>query len=490
MIDILMPALSPTMEEGTLAKWNIKVGDAVEAGQVIAEIETDKATMEVEAVDEGVVEAILVEAGAEGVKVNTAIARLKVEGGADGAAPAPVATAPDQPTPGASAADPRAERDEVAKSTADANGGVMQETTAGDSGGAVRTANPTYIGGSPQAAPPTSLRGGSGAETTAPRPEPTAPQPSTPTPRPGDRVFASPLARRLAKQKGVELSEVTGSGPHGRIIAADLDKAPAAAKAPASKIAPEAPTAAGSGPQPVKSLAQLGIADGSYDLVPLDGMRKVIARRMTESFRDIPHFPLTIDLEIDRLLDARGRINTALHASGVKVSVNDLVIRAAAAALKKVPEANASYTPAGIALHHHADIAMAVAVEGGLITPIIRAAEEKSLAQIAAATKDLAERARSKKLKPEEFQGGTFSVSNLGMFGIKSFASIINEPQGAILSVGAGEKRPVARGDQLAVATVMTVTLTCDHRVVDGSIGARWLQAFKGFVEDPITLLA
>jgi pyruvate dehydrogenase E2 component (dihydrolipoamide acetyltransferase) len=234
----------------------------------------------------------------------------------------------------------------------------------------------------------------------------------------------------------------------------------------------------------------MGIKPGSYDLVPLDGMRKVIAKRLTESFRDIPHFPLTMDLEIDRLLEARTAINALLQTDGVKVSVNDIVIKAAALALKRVPEANASFTPEGIALHHHADVAMAVAIDGGLITPIIFEAENKSLSQIARESKDLAARARERKLKPEEYQGGTFSVSNLGMFGIKSFASIINEPQGAILSVGVGEKRPVVKGDQLAVATVMTVTLTCDHRVVDGAIGARWLQAFKALVEDPVTMLA
>jgi pyruvate dehydrogenase E2 component (dihydrolipoamide acetyltransferase) len=219
-------------------------------------------------------------------------------------------------------------------------------------------------------------------------------------------------------------------------------------------------------------------------------MRKVIARRMTESFRDIPHFPLTIDLEIDRLLDARVRINAALEKQGVKVSVNDLIIKACAAALKAVPDANASYTPDGIAIHHHADVAVAVAIDGGLITPIIRAAETRTLADISKTMKDLAERARARKLKPEEFQGGTFSLSNLGMMGVKSFNSILNEPQGCILSVGAGDKRAVVRGDQLAIATVMTVTLTCDHRVVDGAIGARWLAAFKTFIEDPITLLA
>ncbi|RYF97909.1 MAG: pyruvate dehydrogenase complex dihydrolipoamide acetyltransferase, partial [Caulobacteraceae bacterium] len=235
--------------------------------------------------------------------------------------------------------------------------------------------------------------------------------------------------------------------------------------------------------------AQMGIPDGSYDLIPLDGMKKTVARRMSDSFRDVPHFPLTIDLEIDGLLAGRAKINAMLEKQGVKVSVNDLVIKAAAIALKQVPEANASYSPEGIAMHHNADIAMAVAIDGGLITPIIRKAETKGLAQIAVEAKDLAERARTRKLKPEEFQGGTFSISNLGMMGIKSFNSIINEPQGAILSVGAGEQRPVVKNGQLAIATVMSVTLTCDHRVVDGAIGARWLQAFKVLIEDPITMI-
>ena len=492
MVDILMPALSPTMEEGTLAKWMVKVGDSVEAGQVIAEIETDKATMEVEAVDEGEVSELLVKAGTEGVKVNATIARLKGDG-EEGAAPATVSTSADQPTPGASAADPRAIRDEQ-----------TDEAASDDprkDGAPVKTANPTDVGGPSQSAtptaPPRSGEPGNGA----------VPSSSSVTGEGGraaygggaatsnrGRTFASPLARRLARQKGVELATLTGSGPHGRVIAADVEAAQPGAAPAAKGEAPAtgAPTAAGSGPQPAtpKSLAQLGIPDGSYDLKPLDGMRRTVARRMTESFRDIPHFPLTIDLEIDRLLDARVRINKALEASGAKVSVNDMVIRAAAAALKAEPEANASYTPEGVALHHDADIAVAVAVEGGLITPIVRRAQTKSLSQIAGEMKDLAERARTRKLKPEEFQGGTFSISNLGMMGVKSFASILNEPQGCILSVGAGEKRPVVRGDALAIATVMTVTLTCDHRVVDGAIGARWLAAFKTFVEDPITLLA
>jgi pyruvate dehydrogenase E2 component (dihydrolipoamide acetyltransferase) len=292
----------------------------------------------------------------------------------------------------------------------------------------------------------------------------------------------------MAERAGIDLKAIQGSGPHGRIIKRDLEgvKAqPALAKPAGQPQAASAPAA----PRQVQSLEQMGIPAGSYDLVPLDGMKKTIARRMTDSFRDVPHFPLTIDLEIDRLLEARTKVNGLLKDEGVRVSVNDFVIKASALALRRVPDANASYTPEGIAKHHHADVAMAVAIDGGLITPIIRAAETKGLAEIARESKDLAERARTRKLKPEEFQGGTFSVSNLGMFGIKSFASIINEPQGAIMSVGVGEKRPIVRGDQLAIATVMTVTLTCDHRVVDGAIGARFLAAFKAMIEDPLTML-
>ncbi len=425
MTDILMPALSPTMEEGTLAKWNIKPGDTVKSGDVIAEIETDKATMEVEAVDEGVVGEILVPAGTEGVKVNAVIATLNGEG----------------------------------------------ETSA-------------------KAAPKDGPKQEAKAQTAkAPAPSPAKVQetkvpPSKPADTPtGERVFATPLARRIASQKGLDLKAVKGSGPHGRIVKADVENASPSAAKPAAEH------------RPVLSLEQMGITPGSYDLIPLDGMKKTIARRMTDSFRDIPHFPLTIDLEIDGLLTARAKINAALEKRGVKVSVNDLVIKAVALALKIVPEANASYTPEGIAMHHKADVAVAVAIDGGLITPIVRSAEDRSLADIATAMKDLAERARTRKLKPEEFQGGTFSISNLGMMGIKSFASIINEPQGCILSVGAGEKRAVVHsskdeGDALVVATVMTVTLTCDHRVVDGAIGARFLQAFKGLIEEPITMLA
>jgi pyruvate dehydrogenase E2 component (dihydrolipoamide acetyltransferase) len=428
MTDILMPALSPTMEEGTLAKWHVKEGDEVHAGDVIAEIETDKATMEVEAVDEGVVEKILVPEGTEGVKVNAPIAKLSGEG-ASFDTPAPQAAQDDE-------------------------------------------------GGKKPPSP----------ELTQPRhPEQAAPaavskdvQPPAPK-SDGQRVMASPLARRLAEAAGLDLKTIKGSGPHGRIVKADVEAA--GGKAPAA--APQAAAA----PRQAQTLEQMGIAPGSYDLIPLDGMRKTVARRMTDSFRDVPHFPLNIDLEIDTLLAARGRINALLKADDVRVSVNDLIIKAAAMALKRVPDANASYTPEGIAMHHHADVAMAVAVPHGLITPIIREAEVKGLAQIARETKDLAARARDRKLKPDEYLGGTFTVSNLGMFGIKSFGSIINEPQGAIMSVGAGTQQPVVKNGQLAIATVMTVTLSCDHRVVDGATGAKFLSAFKAMIEDPATML-
>ena len=430
-IDILMPALSPTMEEGTLAKWHVKVGDKVKSGDVLAEIETDKATMEVEAVDEGVVEALLVAEGTEEVKVNAPIARLSGS----------------EPT---------------------------QNSPLPPAGRGLGEGVSTQI--QPGSAPPASDK--------VPLSEPASPPPAPPRTGEESRVFASPLARRLAAQRGLDLATMTGSGPHGRIVKADVEGAQ-----PGARKAPAAAPAAAAAPRQVPSLEQMGIAPGSYELIPLDGMRKTVARRMTDSFRDVPHFPLSIDLEIDALLAARARINAMLEKSGGKVSVNDMVIKAAAVALMQVPEANASYTPEGIALHHHADIAMAVAVPGGLITPIIRAAETKGLARIAGEAKDLAERARTKKLKPHEFQGGTFSISNLGMFGIRSFNSIINQPQGAILSVGVGEKRPVVRGNELAIATVMSVTLTCDHRVVDGATGARWLAAFKPLIEDPITMI-
>jgi pyruvate dehydrogenase E2 component (dihydrolipoamide acetyltransferase) len=439
---ITMPALSPTMEEGNLAKWHVKVGDTIEPGQVIAEIETDKATMEVEAVDEGVIAEILVPEGSQGVKVNTPIAVLKGEG--EEAKPTPK---PQQASPPAGEAPAK-----------QAEGGR-------------------------DVAPPSQAQA-----------RPDAPHPLTPAPRGGgggERILASPLAKRLAEQEGIDLSGLAGSGPHGRIVKRDIE---AALKAPRPEArAPSREIATGREARAEvpahKSLEQLGIPPGSYDLVPLDLMRKTIARRMTDSFRDVPHFPLTIDVEIDALLKARSEINKRFGDNGVKISVNDMCIKAAALALKLVPEANASYTPDGVAMHHHADIAVAVAIPHGLITPIIWQAETKGLAQISHEAADLAKRAREKKLRPEEFQGGTFTISNMGMLGIKSFASIINEPHGMIMSVGAGEKRPIVKNDALAIATVMSVTVTCDHRVVDGALGAAFLKAFRSFIEDPMAML-
>jgi pyruvate dehydrogenase E2 component (dihydrolipoamide acetyltransferase) len=431
---ITMPALSPTMEEGNLAKWHVKAGDKIEPGQVIAEIETDKATMEVEAVDEGVIAEILVPEGSQGVKVNTPIATLAGEGEAP-RAPKQQETLKAQPSP------------------------LVGEGREGGNGGS------------------SSAKGA--ARTPTPNP---APQGG------GERVLASPLARRLAQQGGIDLGALKGSGPKGRIVKADIEAAarsPRAGSQPSREVAKPAPTQT---PAP-QSLESYGIRPGSYDLVPLDLMRKTIAKRMTASFRDVPHFPLTIDLEIDALLKARSEINKRFADNGVKISVNDMCIKAAALALKLVPEANASYTPDGIAIHHHADIGVAVAIPHGLITPIVWAAETKGLAQISAEMGDLAERARSRKLKPEEFQGGTFTISNMGMLGIKSFASIINEPHGMIMSIGAGEKRPIVKNDALAIATMMTVTVTCDHRVVDGALGAAFLKAFKSFLEDPMAML-
>lgn len=426
-IDILMPALSPTMEEGVLAKWHVKVGNVLKSGDILCEIETDKATMEVEAVDEGKVLEILVAEGTQGVKVNAVIARIEGEGDAPStapAAPAPLAAAP-APTPAPAAAP-------------------------------VATA----------AAPVAAADGG--------------------------RIMASPLAKRIAEAAGINLAHIQGSGPNGRIVKADVEaargKTPQAG-ASAAQVAPAAATPAPAPSAAPRAPSPLPYAEGTYDVVPLDGMRRTIARRMTESFRDVPHFPLTIDLEIDKLLELRKQLNQVGAAQNAKVSVNDLVIKAAALACKRVPEANASYTPDGILIHHHADIAVAVAIDGGLITPVIRKAETKGLAAISDEMKTLADKARNRKLMPEDYAGGTFSISNLGMMGIKSFMSIINEPQGCILSVGAGEQRPVVKNGALAIATVMSVTLTCDHRVVDGAIGSAWLAAFKSLIEEPIGLM-
>ncbi len=426
---ITMPALSPTMEEGNLAKWHVKVGDKVKPGDIIAEIETDKATMEVEAVDEGTVTKLLVEEGAQGVKVNAVIAELDGEGGG--------AKAPDRPA-----------LPKVGEPPAKV------------------PSKPESVAPPPKANPSPQESGERAAATS------------------GARIKASPLAKRLAKADGVDLLALKGSGPHGRIIKADVLKAPKGG-------ARQAPTAGGS----ITSLIEPALLDDrvyapdSYELISLDGVRKVTARRLTQSFMQVPHFPLTIDLEIDHLLSARVRINEAAAASGTKVSVNDMLIKACAMALMTHPDANASYTDKGVAQHKSAHVSVAVAIPGGLITPVVRDAQTKGLAQIATEMKDLAARARDKKLKPQEYMGGTFSISNLGMMGIRQFASILNPPEGMILSVGAGEKRVVVKEDKVVIATMMTVTLTCDHRVVDGATGARWLATFKQFVETPEAML-
>ncbi|MEC8244831.1 MAG: pyruvate dehydrogenase complex dihydrolipoamide acetyltransferase [Pseudomonadota bacterium] len=410
-IDILMPALSPTMETGTLAKWTVAVGDAVRSGDVIAEIETDKATMEVEAVDDGILASIMVAEGSEGVAVGTPIGRLAEDGESpDDVAAAPASTAPVAPEPAAAPVE----------------------------------------------------------EPTQPTPAP-VPAPAAVSSAPANRIFASPLARRIAADRGVDLASLSGSGPHGRILRRDVE---------AAETAPAA----------VRPAVDQAVVQGASTLEPNSQMRRIIASRLQESKQTAPHFYLTVDCEIDALLAARRQMNDQAP-EGVKISVNDLVIRAAAMALIKVPKANASWEGENTRLFTHADIAMAVAVDGGLVTPVIWAAEKKGLAEIASVSRDLATRARDGKLAPEEFTGGSFTISNLGMYGVREFAAVINPPQGAILAVGAGEQRPVVKDGQLAVATVMTVTLSADHRVVDGAVGAEWLQAFKGYVESPVTML-
>ena len=430
-IEILMPALSPTMETGTLATWNVAVGDAVRSGDVIAEIETDKATMEVEAVDDGVLAVIFVEAGSENVAVGTPIARLAEDGEAvDDVASAPAAAVP-----------PVAE---------------------------AKVQNP---------APDAPAK---------PAPAPAAVAAATPgTGSDAPRLIASPLARRIAGDNNIDLGALTGSGPHGRILRRDVEAAMSAPMS-AQMSAPMSAQAATAGV--AMTAASATASPGASSLEPNSQMRKIIAQRLQESKANAPHFYLTVDCEIDTLLAARKVMNEQ-SPDDVKISVNDLVIRAAAMALVKVPKANASWEGDHTRLFHHADIAMAVAVDGGLVTPVIWAAEQKGLAQIAATSRDLATRARTGTLAPEEFAGGSFTISNLGMFGIREFAAVINPPQGAILAVGAGEERPVVRDGQLAVATVMTVTLSADHRVVDGAVGAEWLQAFKGYIEAPVTML-
>ena len=428
-VEIFMPALSPTMEVGNLASWLVKEGDTVSAGDVIAEIETDKATMEVEAVDEGVIGKILIDAGAEDVPVGTTIAWLLEEGedasaleGVEAAAPAAPTAAPEPEAPA--------------------------------------TAEPVASAPSP-AAPSSEI------------------QVSAPA---GDgRVKASPLARRIAEQKGIDLSAVAGSGPAGRVVKRDLEDAGAIAAA----VAPAAPAA--KAPAPASEYGPP--ADVPYEEVKLSAMRKVIARRMAESKSTVPHFYLTIECAVDKLLAQRKELNTKLESEGVKLSVNDFIIRAMALAMKKVPDVNAQY--AGDVMYKFArqDISVAVAIPGGLVTPVIRDAGAKGLAQISTEMKELAAKAREGKLLPEEYQGGTISLSNLGMYGIHEFGAVINPPQGAILAVGAGEKRPVVEGDAVAIKTMMNCTLAVDHRAMDGAIGSEFLAAFKALIEDPLTML-
>ncbi len=425
-VNILMPALSPTMTEGTLAKWMKKEGDMVKAGEVVAEIETDKATMEVEAVDEGKIGKILIIAGTANVPVNTPIAILLEDG----------------------------EDESAIKLSAPAN----------------VNATPAIPPNTPQAAP------------SVPSTKSAAPAPAQ---TPDARVFATPLARRLAAEKNIDLRQLNGSGPHGRIVKSDVDTAKAApnvgSKSAGSSAAPTLP-----GPNAKQLADLLGMA---YTELPNNNIKKVTARRLTEAKQVIPHFYLSVDCVLDHLLAARAQMNEA--ADGVyKLSVNDFIIKANAMALKAYPAANTSWTDDAVLQYHHADISVAVATPNGLITPIIKRAETKSLSEISQEMKDLAKRAKDGKLKPEEFQGGSFSISNLGMFGVKNFQAIVNPPQSCIMAVGAGEERVVVENGQMVVRTVMTVTLSTDHRSVDGAVGAEYLQYFKRFIENPVMMLA
>ena len=448
-INITMPALSPTMEEGNLAKWLVKEGDTVKSGDVIAEIETDKATMEVEAVDEGVVAKLVVAAGTEGVKVNTLIAILAADG------------------------------EDVA--AADAGGGAAPKAEAKAAETPKEAEKPAAAAAAPAAAAPAVAQ-------------------STGASHGGNGLFSSPLARRIAKDAGVDIKSVTGSGPHGRVVKSDVEKviasggakpAAAAAAAPAAAAASAAPAAA---PKGMSEEAVLKLFEpGSYELVPHDGMRKTIAKRLQESKQTIPHFYVSVDVELDALLALRAQINgSAPEKDGkpaYKLSVNDMVIKAMALALRDVPDANVSWTDTNMVKHKHADVGVAVSIPGGLITPIIRSAELKSLSAISNEMKDLGKRAKERKLKPEEYQGGTTAVSNMGMMGVKNFAAVVNPPHATILAVGAGEERVVVKKGQMVVVNAMTVTLSTDHRCVDGALGAELLGAFKRYIESPMGML-
>jgi pyruvate dehydrogenase E2 component (dihydrolipoamide acetyltransferase) len=466
-INILMPALSPTMETGTLSKWLKKEGDAVKSGDIIAEIETDKAVMEFEAVDEGTIGKILVPEGTTDVAINAPIAVLLTEG--------EDATAiTDQPSAAKALAQPPAAKPEP-QAAASAAGMPATPAPAQPASKAPASSGPGVL-----------MREGIH---------------SAPAPAAGDgkgegRVFASPLARRLAKEVGIDVARVTGSGPHGRVVKSDIEAA-AAGKAPLA--APSArPAASAAAPAAAPSMTDAQVLklfeEGTYDVIPHDNVRKIIARRLVEAKTTIPHFYLTIDTEIDALLALRQQINDAAPKTkdgpAYKVSVNDLVIKALAMALIRVPDANVTWTEGGMLRHKRADIGVAVAIPGGLITPVVRHADTKRISEIATEMKDLAARARVKKLAPHEYQGGSSAVSNLGMFGIKDFAAVINPPHATILAVGAGIETPVVRNGKVEVRTIMTCTLSTDHRAVDGALGAQLFGAFKEYIEKPAGMLA
>jgi pyruvate dehydrogenase E2 component (dihydrolipoamide acetyltransferase) len=462
-INILMPALSPTMEKGNLSKWLKREGDAVKSGDLIAEIETDKATMEVEAVDEGTLAKIMVPEGTADVPVNQVIAVLAGEGEDVKAAAASAGKGAPAPKPAAasSGAHPAPSASPSPPSAGGGKEPAVQHRPSPRSG----------EGGAAQASP---------ARVEAPRTDG------------ANRVFASPLARRLAKEAGIDVSRIAGSGPHGRVVARDVDAAKSgkglrAASAPGAASATAAPSMSD---QQVRALFE----EGSYELVPHDGMRRTIAQRLAQSTQTIPHFYLTIDCNIEKLLAAREEINNTAPKDkegkpAYKLSVNDFVIKALALALQRLPNANVSWTEAGMLKHKHSDVGVAVAMPGGLITPIIRKAETKSLSAISNEMRDLAARARARKLKPQEYQGGTTAVSNLGMYGIKDFTAVINPPHATILAVGAGEERAVVRDGKIEAAHMMTVTLSCDHRAVDGALGAELMGAFKALIENPVMMV-
>jgi pyruvate dehydrogenase E2 component (dihydrolipoyllysine-residue acetyltransferase) len=476
-INILMPALSPTMEKGNLAKWLKKEGDAIKTGDVIAEIETDKATMEYEAVDDGVMAKIVVPEGTSDVPVHELIAVMAQEGEDPKAAAAVAKAEEKKPVLSAPSSPPSPLRGE----------GAVQQAAAPSRSPVAKS--PSEPPSPPAPSPQRGEGGGEGVRTLGVS--------AAADGHGANRIFASPLARRLAKDAGIDVGRITGSGPHGRVIARDIAAAKEGKGLRAPGVAPAAPAGAPApliGPSLSDQQIRALYEEGSYELVPHDGMRRTIAQRLTASVQTIPHFYLTIDCDIGRLLAAREEINAQAPKDKdgkpiYKLSVNDFVIKALALALQRVPNANVSWTDAGLLRHKHSDIGVAVALPAGLITPIIRNAETKSLSAISNEMKELAARARGKKLKPQEYQGGTSSVSNLGMYGIKDFTAVINPPQSSILAVGAGEERAVVRGGKIEAAHIMSATLSCDHRSVDGALGAELIGAFKALIENPVMML-